>query len=174
MVLAEDTRHQRFVRKYLYRLGYKQHEIEFEPPPSGKGSGEQWVRLRYARTVLAYRAQTKRVTTALIVLIDADRIGVASRRKQFQDSLREGKVGACSDDEPVVHLVPKRNIETWILCLTGTDVDEETDYHHRPSIDGQIALAARAFFEGSRSNTKPPNHWIASLLSAIPEVQRLK
>jgi hypothetical protein len=173
VVLAEDARQQRFVRRYLYRLGYKHYQIEFESPVSGRGSGEQWVRARYARTVLAYRSQTKHVSTALIVVIDADKGGVAGRRQQFQDSLRESRITARGDDEPVVHLIPKRNIETWLLCLTGMEVDEGTDYHDRPRIDERIDTAATAFFDGSRANTKPPDHWIASLLSAIPEVQRL-
>jgi hypothetical protein len=173
VVLAEDARQQRFVRRYLYRLGYNHYQIEFEPPVSGRGSGEQWVRARYARTVVAYHAQTKRVNTALIVVIDADKGGVASRRQQFQDSLRESRATARGDDEPFVHLIPKRNIETWVLRLTGT-VDEETDYHDRLRLDDRIDTAATAFFDGSRRNTRPPDHWIASLLSAIPEVQRLK
>jgi hypothetical protein len=173
VVLAEDTRQQQFVRRYLYRLGYNHYQIEFEPPVSGRGSGEQWVRARYARTVLAYRAQTKRVSTALIVVIDADKGGVATRRQQFQASLRESRVTARGDDEPVVHQIPKRNIETWVLCLTGAEVDEETDYHDRPRINEQIAPAAIAFFDGSRPSMQAPEHSIASLRSAIPEVQRL-
>jgi hypothetical protein len=174
VVLAEDARHQQFVRKYLYRVGYERYAIEFEPPPSGRGSGEQWVRERYARTLLAYRARAKRVKTGLIVVIDADTGGIASRLQQFQDSLREGKIPARGADEPVVHLVPKRNIETWILCLTGSQVDEETDYHRHPRLDEEIASAAIAFFDGSRSNTNPPAYWIPSLLAALPEVQRLQ
>ncbi len=174
VVLAEDARQQRFVRRYLYRLGYNHYQIEFEPPVSGRGSGEQWVRARYARTVLAYRAQTRRVSTALVVVIDADKGGVAGRHQQFQASLRESRVTSRGGDEPVVHLIPKRNIETWVLFLTGVEVDEETDYHDRLRLDERIDTAATAFFDGSRANTKPPDHWIASLLLAIPEVQRLK
>jgi hypothetical protein len=173
VVLAEDARHQKFVRKYLYRVGYQPRTIEFEPPASGRGSGEQWVRERYARTVLAYRARAKRAKTGLIVVIDADKGGVVSRIQQFQDSLREGKISARRDNEPVVHLVPRRNIETWILCLTGSQVDEETDYHRQPQLDAQIATAAIAFFDGARPNTNRPGSWIPSLLAAIPEVQRL-
>jgi hypothetical protein len=174
VVLAEDARHQQFVRKYLYRVGYARSAIEFEPPPSGRGSGEQWVRERYVRTLLANRARTKRVKTGLTVVIDADTGAVRSRLQQFQASLREGKIPALKGDEPVVHLVPRRNIETWILCLTGSQVDEETHYHRQPGLDEQIATAAIAFFDGSRPNTNPPGYWIPSLLAAIPQVQRLQ
>jgi hypothetical protein len=51
-------------------------------------------------------------------------------------------------------------------------VDEETDYRHR-DVDEQIRAAAGAFFDGTRQNTPPPGHWVSSLLSAVPEVQRL-
>jgi len=33
--------------------------------------------------------------------------------------------------EQIARLVPKRNIETWILCLNGQAVDEDTDYKRR-------------------------------------------
>src|ERR1035441_5122630 len=39
VVLVEDKRQQRFVRRYLYRLGYTRHDIQFEPVPGGEGSG---------------------------------------------------------------------------------------------------------------------------------------
>lgn len=174
VVLAEDLRQQRFVRRYLYRVGYRPHEIRDEPLASGKGSGEQWVRERYRTAVGAYRSETKLIGTALIVVIDADKVGVAKRHQQLADSLRRGKMIVGRDDnEPIVHLIPKRNMETWVLCVTGMEVDEETDYHRR-RIDDQIDNAARAFFDGSRRKVTPPDHWIASLLSAIPEVQRLQ
>ena len=53
VVLAEDIRHQSFVRRYLYQLDYKTHDIRFESLPSGRGCGEQWVRQRYANAVAA-------------------------------------------------------------------------------------------------------------------------
>jgi hypothetical protein len=33
--------------------------------------------------------------------------------------------------EQIARLVPKRNIETWTLCLNGQAVDEDTDYKRR-------------------------------------------
>jgi hypothetical protein len=33
--------------------------------------------------------------------------------------------------EQIAQLVPKPNIETWILCLNGQAVDEDTDYKRR-------------------------------------------
>jgi hypothetical protein len=70
-VLAEDVRHQRFVRFYLKLIGYPKNVIQNEDLPSGRRCGEQWVRERYERTVGAYRSRASRAETALIVAIDA-------------------------------------------------------------------------------------------------------
>jgi ATPase subunit of ABC transporter with duplicated ATPase domains len=55
VVLGEDIRHQSFVRRYLYQLDYKTHDMRFESLPGGRGCGEQWVRQRYANAVGSYR-----------------------------------------------------------------------------------------------------------------------
>ena len=31
------------------------------------------------------------------------------------------------EHEQIARLVPKRNVETWILCLNGQAADEDTD-----------------------------------------------
>jgi hypothetical protein len=78
-----------------------------------------------------------------------------------------------AEDEAIVHLIPKRHIETWILCLKGERVDEETDYRHR-GVDEHIKTAASTLFNWSRPNTVPAEHCVESLGLAIPEVRRLE
>jgi hypothetical protein len=75
VILAEDQHHQRFVRRYLERLGCSKHEIHSEPFPNGRGSGEQWVRRHYTEQVQAFRYRSRKAETALIVVIDADTEG---------------------------------------------------------------------------------------------------
>src|SRR6202035_3933017 len=87
IILAEDQRHQRFARHYLTRLGYQNHEIQNEDLPSGRGCGEQWVRTRYAKNVLAFRNRAVRAETALIVVIDANNGDIGRRIQQLQDAL---------------------------------------------------------------------------------------
>src|SRR5579862_9740800 len=101
IVLVEDDRQQRFVRRYLYRLGYSTHDVRFLSLPSGKGSGAHWVLERYADAVRVYRVQSVRATTALVVMIDADDGTVARRQRQFHD------LAARAASERIVHLVPK-------------------------------------------------------------------
>lgn len=171
LVLAEDQRHQSFVRRYLYRLGYSYHEVHAEPMPSGRGCAEQWVRQRYAKVVAEYRSRFAR--TALVVAIDADKGSVDERARQLRDALTEAQLPQRTAEERISHLIPKRNVETWILCLAGEKVDEDTDHRHAPGIDERIKAAAETFYECTRKNVTVPGHCVPSLQSAIPEVRRL-
>ncbi len=173
-ILAEDERHQRFIRTYLYRLGHSVHELRFESLPVGRGSGEQWVRERYSKAVAAYRARSVRAETALVVVIDSDTADVERRVRQLQDALKEAELHPCSVSEKIVHLIPKRNIETWILCLNGAIVDEDADYRRAQNIDAQIKPAAETFFAWTRPNALPPPHCIPSLQAGVPEIRRLE
>src|SRR5579862_4002126 len=70
IILAEDARQQRFVRRYLYKAGFGTHVIDPEPLPEGTGgAGEHWVRKRYPVAVKKYRKRAVRAKTALIVAI---------------------------------------------------------------------------------------------------------
>lgn len=174
VVLAEDGRHQRFVRRYLERLGHSAHDIRLQPLPAGRGCGEQWVRQHYAEAVKTYRWRSTRAGTALIVAVDADAGDVNRRLQQVQSALLQAGLAARESEERIVHLIPKRSIETWILCLNGQSVDENADYSHDPGVDQQIPAAAATLFEWTRSNAIIPEHCIHSLRLAIPELKRLE
>lgn len=173
VVLAEDRCHQRFVQRYLERLGYGRHDIRLVDLPSGRGCGEQWVRERYPQEVRAYRSRSARAQSALIVAIDADSGDVERRLRQLREALTQAEMPPRRDEESIVHLIARRNIETWILCLDGENSDEETDYRREPSINERIAGAAGTLYQWSRPNFVPPPRCVPSLLSAIPEIKRL-
>lgn len=172
IVLAEDRRQQTFVKRHLERAGYRTDQIRPEPLPAGKGSGELWVRQRYAKNVAAYRTRASRAATALVIAIDADVEDVARRAAQLARTLEDAHMTERAPDEAIAHFIPKRNIETWILCLVGGNVDEESDYSEH-DIHHQIEPAAVAFFEGSRA-LELPAHWVDSLRAAAPEARRLR
>ncbi len=174
VVLAEDGRHQGFIRRCLYRLGYENRLIRFAPLPGSRGCGEQWVREHFAAAVKEYRLRCARARTALIVAIDADTGEVDRRLRQLGEALAYAELSARSDDETIVYLIPKRSIETWILCLSGDPVDEKRDYSRESGIEERIAPAAAKFFEWSRPNASPPEHCVSSLRAAIPEARRLE
>lgn len=170
MVLAEDENHQSFAERFLKRLGYGQHQIFLERVPNGAGSGEKWVRDNYARTVNNYRRRSAKATTALLVVIDADDDEPARRHLQLERELD----GARKDGERIAHRIPKRNIETWILCLTGRTVDEIEDYSDDREIAELIRPAAEVFYSWTRLNAAVPDHCIPSLRAAIREARRLE
>ena len=130
VILAEDQRQQRFVRKYLYRIGYHEHDIRPAPISAGRGSGEQRVRQSYASAVAAHRQRATYAQTTLIVIIDADNGDVLRRQRQLDQALRAWGLAPRGPDERIVHLIPKWSIETWILCLNGRAVDENVTYRH--------------------------------------------
>ena len=160
IVLAEDSRQQGFVRRYIYRLGYERHQIQFTPLPNNRGCGEKWVRDQYAELVQACRSRSSRANTALAVVIDADTDGIERRVRQLSVALEQAEQEARRDGEAIVHLIPKRNIETWILCLNGRSVDEQQDYSRQPGIDPLITPAAATFYDWSRPNANPPEHCV--------------
>lgn len=78
-------------------------------------------------------------------------------------------------NERIIHLIPKRNIETWVLCLTGEDVDEQSDYKQTKTITHQkVRVAARRL-----ASLYSYHEWLASikclpsLLKAWGELERL-
>lgn len=174
IVLGEDAHHQRFVRHFLYQVGFQKHDLRFEPISGGKGSAEQWVRERYPRSVKAFRARSAKARTALVVAIDVDPNSDVQRRvKQLDDSLQAATMPGRAPGEQIVHLIPKLNIETWIVCLNGQPVDEETDYRRDSGIDSMIVPASAAFFACTRLNVAVPAHCVDSLRLGIIEAQRL-
>lgn len=171
-MLAKDVRQQQFIRRYLYRLGYTRHQMDFKSLPEGSGSGEHWVRQHYANCVRDYRVRFARAKTSFVVAIDADTGDVSQRLRQFQIALEQEGLAPRANDEAVIHLIPRRNIETWILCLSGIAVDEETDYRHN-NVDERILPATAAFYEWTRPNARVPGYCVPPLKAAISEIRRL-
>jgi hypothetical protein len=168
-ILAEDKRHQSFVLRYLQSLGCSPHKIRREPLPKGTGgAGEKWVRERYAESVYELRRRSENI--ALIVVIDADTQEVSGRRTQLEEQLQSPREA----HERIVHFIPKRNIESWILCLNGEVVDEIENHRKDRGIEDRIGSAAQVFFDWTRRNAAIPSHCIPSLYAAIPEAQRLE
>jgi len=174
IVIVEDERHEMLVRRYLKKCGMGAHQVTYVRSPSGAGSAEQWVRSRFAKEVSAYRNRRARATTALIVVIDADAHTVLRRLTQLSGELKQSGIQAIGNGEQVAQLVPKRNVETWILSLNQETVDEETDYkERRHDWNELIPEAATTLFRWTRTRAKLPYHCVASLRTGIKELNRL-
>ena len=128
VILCEDRQHEAFARRFLARAGKYVRVQRVEVSPKGRGSGEQFVRERFAKELAYYRARKHRVEQALIVLIDADGRDVAARIEQVESTCVEAGDERRQGNERVAIFVPARNIETWFAYLEGQTVNENERY----------------------------------------------
>lgn len=175
LILIEDSNHRRFVRQYLRRCGLEPHMMYFVPYPAGQGSGEQWVRERFVTEVEGFRRRSAHAETALIVVIDADDLSVPERLAQLDQKLEEAQADRIRlDTKQIARLVPKRNIETWILFLNDFRVDEETDYKaNRNDWATLIRAGTETLYNWTRPNAQLPANCILSLRLGVAELKRL-
>ncbi len=64
----------------------------------------------------------------LIVGTDADTMSVAERIKTLDDQCRNEDITVRTLKEPVIMVIPKRNIESWFAYLRGENPNEEDTY----------------------------------------------
>lgn len=133
VILCEDRQHEAFARRFLEQIGKGLRVQRVEISPKGRGSGEQFVRERFAKELAYYRSRRHRVEQALIVIIDADRREIAARLQQVEESASEGGQTRRQPNERVAVFIPARNIETWLAYLDGSTVDESDVYPRLPS-----------------------------------------
>ena len=177
IILAEDAEQQNLVRRYLERCG---HAAPFRllPPTKGPdGSGEKYVRAQYSKEVHACRsALGRRASALLVVIVDADTETTRWRAAQLSDALRAAGMDERLEDEPIVVLIPKRHVETWIRALLGNQVDEVTDYTKAPyltPVPNDIKNAADELHQWTRPGTDPGPTSPASLTASIPEWRKI-
>ena len=128
IVLCEDKQQSVFVRRFLKRR--TGHRIAVVSAPTGKGSGEQFVRERYPQELRALRKAT--VNTVLVVMIDGDTTGAEKRVTQLHESCRQLGIPPRTPHDRVAITIPTRSIETWLRYLDGDTVSETTRY---PKLD---------------------------------------
>ena len=125
-LLCEDSQTDSFVRRFLRRRNFRGRDVRTLPLPKGRQSGEQWVRERYPAELRTIRG---RRGAWLIVVTDADDHSTNDRRGQLDAACQERNVPARTDADPVILIVPRRNIETWLAYLdAGKPVDEAKTY----------------------------------------------
>ena len=177
-ILAEDVEQQNLVRRYLERCGHTR-EFRLAPLPCKGigGSGEKYVRDKYPEQVQACRSSLGINTSALlIVIVDADKRTTDERRKQLADSLSAAGKPPRTDGEPIVVLIPKRHVETWIHALLNELVDEDTDYTKAPynsPTREDIRSAAETLYAWTRPNAKVGPTSPSSLTDSIPEWRKI-
>ncbi len=106
--------------------------------------------------------------------MDADRETVERRQQQLREAAQKAEMTPRTETEAIAHLIPKRNIETWILCLGLVEVDEDTDYHDDDRVDRLIRTVAETFYHWSRPGVSPLPGCVPSLLTGIEEAIRIE
>jgi len=176
VILCEDKLHRVFVTRFLKLHDYTEHDFRVEQCSArGGGAGESFVRRNYPNQLKAYRS--RQAKTFLIVVIDADTRSVSDRQAQLGQACREASVQPRQDADLVVHVIPRRAINTWLAFLDGEPVDETTDYGHRYAFRGREGDASRRLVKrlhemcqaGDLPEDAPP-----SLGHACREFERIK
>jgi hypothetical protein len=173
VVLGEDSMQINFATHYLKQDGHSYRNVRLEISAKGRGSGEQFVREHYPEEVKYYRNRSSRRKAALIAAIDADTGSVADRERQLDEALIEAGENERENSEKIALLIPKRHIETSILCLTAENVDEAQDYHDVKVIAKQIKDAATTFYDWSRTGFAIPARCVPSLSRGLGEIRRI-
>lgn len=174
IVLLEDERQQMLIYRYLIRRGLNSHAVRIRRSPSGQGSAEAWVRRNFVNETREYRRRQARAQSALIVVLDADTSTVQDRLNQLCQALSDSDNDVIAEGEHVALLVPKRNVETWILCLNGNAVSEQADYKTaKDDWNILISTASETLHTWTRSQDLPPNHCVESLRIGVRELRRL-
>ena len=134
LILCEDKQTQCFIRYFLLRHLIERKKIRCLPLPM-QGCGEQYVREGYPIELQKIRSKNFN-DIVLFVCIDADVHSVADRYKVFDNECTMRNIPNRTSLEPVVFIVPKRNIETWIEWLEDNEeINEAVLYPHRKKED---------------------------------------
>jgi hypothetical protein len=180
IILCEDNLTFTLLRKYLQRCGVDRRSIRPEVSPSGRGAAESWVIRNFPAQVDAYRISKAKKDTWLIVAIDADKGTVARRIEQLNSSLRNCGNPRLQNIDPgverIARFVPRRNVETWILVLSGTPGNEVADFSEQKQKEEWHELidpAVEEFYEWTRPNANLPERCLPSLRHAIDELRHL-
>ncbi len=168
-VIIEDRNLETFVRKTLSAFGInlRKAHISQDYPRGGRGSGKHYVSEKYQAVITTVRRKS-RENKALILGTDADEQTVEERAQTLDALIAPPRTAS----ERIVYWIPKRHIENWGLHLTGTTVDEKTNYHHQgANIDWK--QAGKAFKDEYGRSKRETVETLDSLKTAYVETQRL-
>jgi hypothetical protein len=155
-------------------LGAHRREIRVRRCPAGRGSAKQWIDREYSIEVQAHRRRGVE-NIALVVGTDADEQSVQLRAQRLADALQAAGRAPRAHQERIALWIPKWNIETWLLFLNGSDVDEGTNYKNQVR-DVDFEVSAREFVRRFRQWGRDPAAVInlPSLVWAFEETRRIQ
>lgn len=154
------------MRRYLRISGKNTREpylIARNASRAVHGGGIQWVLGQFAAELQAcrHRHYTK-ADTLLIVVVDADDFPVDERLSHL---VAEPPV---TTDDPLVALIPRRHIETWLQAALGHAVNESDRYKSREASGGEVQQAASMIHRWVHGSADRPPDSVPSLTRALP------
>lgn len=170
ILLCEDKQTDSFVRRFLKQRNFRDHEINTLEIPDGRQSGEQWVRERYPQELRMVR---QKQGTFLIVVTDADNNSIEERHEQLMSECERQNIPRRNDNDRVIHVIPRRNIETWFAYLGGSKVDEQTRYP-KLNRESECDKYARELYRMCNTEQKLREPAPPSLQKACDEYRKLQ
>ena len=146
-LLCEDESHEQFIKKFLRRKHRSYRRVFPDGYKSGETGGVQpnnaFVLDRAVTEVaVARKVPPKR---ALILVIDGDARGFASRCGEIAANLKAANMFPLNSTECIALVVPCRNIETWIHHFAGEATDETQICSKRDTNASEAATAFAAW-----------------------------
>lgn len=136
VLLCEDLQQENLLRPILTRKLGRPKRVE-------RRGGFPFV-LKQLPIELVYVRQRPTEAVALVVVVDADTKGFRARLEELRTL---GKLKDWKSERQLGICIPSRNVETWVLWLSGeSDIDEVTDYKRRVTnqSDGGLELTRNA------------------------------
>jgi hypothetical protein len=177
ILLCEDQQHARFARLLLKLRGVSDRRIRAHISPLGQGDAKKWVNECYPGDLTAYRAKANHINNVLIVMSDADNNSVLQRAQQLENACDMNKISGRLPHERVIFVIPKWAIETWILSLTGSDIQEDNQItsHHKKLAFAKMTQAVTLLAKSCRGITGTKNNnFISSLFATCQEFDRVR
>jgi hypothetical protein len=82
-------------------------------------------------------------------------------------ALNDARAPSRVPTEAILNLIPKRNVETWVLSLNSEPVDELTDYSHNTGVNARsITEAATTLFSYAAQSYTSRN--LCALTPGVP------
>ena len=167
VLLCEDDPQEQIVRRYLERCGLRTLAPTLRVRNASRevhGGNVGWVLREFPKEMEACRKRhAAHAKTVLIVVVDADQSTVADRRAQLKTNA----------GDPVVALIPKRQIETWIRSGLGQAVNEVDSYKNPPPKKADIRASADQIHGWARDNPAPGATCVESLRTSLPGFRTL-
>lgn len=131
VALFEDKAHEAFLRQVLRRVyGLRPPKVRYKRCTDCTG-----VERALPGEVQYLRAKRHQRSRALLVVIDADHLGVEGRKRRLDAVLTDSGMPARQPDERIAYVVPRLEAENWYIhfcCPARRPVDEASDYKADP------------------------------------------